>query len=172
MDFEAVSPSEWFFILVHEISHKVDPILGSAVSFYSNPSRAQRVFAMAREHSDPADLSASDREFLQAYLIAGMDRGLLAEHRAWTASFAVYEAGLSAKLWKRIPWAEDILSRRQSGEELAAFIFRILDPHFTDPEPTGVFSYLLVQTELRALRQEFSSRKRVPPLEFFQSFVP
>ncbi|MCM2277100.1 MAG: hypothetical protein NDJ89_03405 [Oligoflexia bacterium] len=158
MDFEAIAPEEWLFIFVHELAHKFDPRLQSATVAYGDPAVFEDVFRhVAKKGAAP--LSKVDQDRLRTHLRAGLDRGLLAEVRAWTLSFSLYEAGVHEGLWGRIDWVDALLQTRPVSMSFERFTFEFLDPRFGDPEPTGFYGLPVVRQELAALREELRSAR-------------
>lgn len=154
MNIGKIPASEWLFIFVHELCHEVDPILKNASAIWNSSARAETIFAMAKTTHDPQNLSTTDHTALREYIHAGLDRGLLAEYRAWFICFSIYEAGKSYHLWSQIPWMELVMASKTPQESLETFTFRYLDARFIDPQPEGFFSLSIVQLEYKNMRQE------------------
>ncbi|MCM2322171.1 MAG: hypothetical protein NDJ90_02810 [Oligoflexia bacterium] len=162
MDFEAIAPDEWLFIFVHELAHKFDARLQAATVAYGDPAVFEDVFRhVAKKGATP--LSKKDRERLRAQLRAGLDRGLLAECRAWTLSFSLYETGIQEGLWARIDWVDALLQTRPASMSFERFTFEFLDPRFSDPEPSGFYGLPLVRLELASLREVLRQEFRASP---------
>lgn len=92
-----------------------------------------------------------------------MNRGFLAEYRAWTSTFALY---IEAKATGANPieWAETVLGERLPRERLDRFVFRFLDAGFEDPRE-GVYAYPIVRQALAELRAELRNRGEPPSLD-------
>jgi hypothetical protein len=171
---DRIPGQEWFFIFSHELVHRMDPVLAGAITEF-NAESLERVALLAKTSRNSKDLPRADRRLLRKVLMAGLNRGLLAEYRAWYYVFDGYEPGIRAGLWPRIQWVERILSRRNRGESLSHFVFRYLDPQFTDPDD-GIYSLDLVRGELQAIRAELRSKKSGPsmgslPNAIFMSYL-
>ena len=110
-----------------------------------------------------ADLTEAERGELNRWLLFGMDRGLLAEYRAWAATFKIYQEGLAIGLWTRRPWLDKILSQKRSEEKYSEFSFRFLDARSADPTEL-IFSNRLIADGLKTLRQTLRDAPAPPPL--------
>lgn len=161
MNFSKIDPDEWLIILVHELLHGIDQRLASSIGEYSNPELTTRL--AASKASQIEDLPVELRTQLTGWLMAGLDRGFLAEYRAWTATLRIYQDGVSDGLWKKIDWAEKFLAQRRPGESLSELTFRVLDPQFIDPSE-GIFSLPLVSLALKNVRHQLQSAKNPPSL--------
>ncbi len=139
LDVSRIPSTEWLLIFAHELLHSLDPMLSEAVRGYDQPQLLERLGARAQILSDPSGLSREDREALTRWIEAGLGRGLWAEYRAWTLTFAIYDQGLQEKLWPRIEWMERILSSRRKDEALDAFTYRFLDERSEDRESGNFF---------------------------------
>ncbi len=164
MDFQAIAPEEWFFIFVHELTHRLDPKLNSAIQAYGDTAAFRFGFELQTRMDRGETVSSHALEPLRSLLFVGLDRGLLAEYRSWTFCLSVYEAGKKASLWKEIGWVNQILAQREKTESLDRFTFRFLDPRFMDPIPEGFFALPIVRSEIASLRQELRESTDSPDL--------
>lgn len=151
MNLSKVTGGEWPLIFVHEIAHALDDRMSKAISEYNDRDLAKRVAANPESNPD-----------LDRWLKAGLDRGLLAEYRAWVVSLAAYQEARTSHAWASIAWVDELLAQQKPMENLETFIFRYLDERFTDPTE-GIFSLPSVQKRLKEMRAEF--RRKTPPLE-------
>ena len=164
MDFQTIPPEEWLFIFVHELTHRLDPELSRAIRDYGDSRAFRQGFDLQSQVDRGEPVTSSERESLRTLLMAGLNRGLLAEYRSWTFCLSVYRSGERAGLWKNISWVSDILSLQKPLESVSAFTFRFLDPRFKDPEATGFFSLPIVRSELLEIRSQLRSSFRAPSL--------
>lgn len=95
---------------------------------------------------------------LKTFVQSGLDRGLLAEYRAWLLCFSIYEEGKRTGLWGAIPWMESIITEKYPNESWESFTFRYLDRNFEDPDFTGIFSLKIMQEQYFQLRQELRTK--------------
>jgi hypothetical protein len=163
MDFARIHPDDWMVIFVHETLHALDDQIWAGMKLYSRAELPKRFVKLSSTYSRLADLTPNDQRDLRAWLVAGMDRGLLAEYRAWTATFAIYREGLAEELWSRREWLEQVLGDRADGETLARFAFRYLDARSLDPSD-GIFSNPLIRSALETVRAELRAAAVPPPL--------
>lgn len=157
MNFTKIPPAEWEIYFIHEFAHSLDSELLNSITPFANVELIQSFYTATKNNS----WSEEQKQQLTAWLLHGLNRGFLAEYRAWTVTFALYLEGLRDGTFKKIRWMDDILSHQQPGESLKSFILRYLSPHFTDPQK-GPFSSPQVQESLKVLRQELLTNP--PPL--------
>jgi hypothetical protein len=160
MNFALIDPNEWLVILSHELLHSLDETLSSAIGRYSNSDEVSEFVSSSKSSSDPQALNSSERRDLDSWLTAGLDRGFLAEYRAWTVTFEIYQEGLAEGLWSNISWLDAILRKKPKEQSLSLFTLLYLDPAFPDPTD-GIFSVKLIQSELSHVRQVI--RTSAPP---------
>lgn len=158
MNLEKVPHDEWMLIFMHELLHGLDDELRAAVPIFNDRALARDVAEWGRTRKLEG-LSTAERARLDAWLRAGLDRGLLAEHRAWLVTMRLYQAGVKHGMWAKIGWVEALLAQRKKGESLRRFLYRFLDERFPDPRE-GIFAWPLVQARLKQIR---SKLRRNPP---------
>jgi hypothetical protein len=163
MDIARIDPGEWLLILTHELIHDVDSIVPIAVQKYSNVELAKHLIERAAKSSDPASLPADEHRAYKDWIEAGMDRGLLAEVRAWAITILIYEDGLREGLWQRIAWLDDVMAKREPSESWERFSLRFLSERSEQPRE-GVFVHELARNLLEEVKGELLRGER--PLEF------
>lgn len=156
LHFGEVKPNDWLILFSHEVLHSLDEQLWVGVNTYSQPEEAAKFAAWSEQFSTVSALPPPEQIELQAWIRAGLDRGLLAEYRAWSATFEIYFEGMSEGLWKPIDWIDAIVQQRKPKESLEAFTFRFLDARSPDPTD-GLFAHKLLQSALAKTRQEIRS---------------
>jgi hypothetical protein len=162
LDFSQIPANEWFIIFIHEVSHSLDPYLIGAVEAFGNEKTHIDILKMAHRTDNPDDLSLKEKEEIFNWIRAGLDRGFLAEYRAWTVSFKLYLEGKNT-LWTSIDWMEDISKYKRSNERLETFILRFLDPRFTNPSD-DLFALPLVKKSLILFRKSLLTGEAKAPL--------
>ena len=160
MNFTRIPPNDWLIIFTHEILHSLDQRIFSAVGTFGNQNLVKQIAQAAQDKSTLEEFSESLRAQMDDWLIAGLDRGFLAEYRAWTLTFEIYQDGLKEELWQPISWLDKIL-QDQGEQDLKSLTFQTLDPKFTDPTD-GIFSLPLVSQELINVRAQL--RIKIPDL--------
>jgi hypothetical protein len=163
MDVTRIHASEWLVILAHELLHDVDMMIPAAVRKYSDVQIAIRLIERAKSTSLPSDLSDDERRMFKDWIQAGMDRGLLAEARAWTITILVYQDGLNEGLWGRIAWLDAVMSERRPNEPWERFSLRFLAARSAQPRES-VFAHALSRNLLDEVKSELLNGLR--PLEF------
>jgi hypothetical protein len=170
MNFAEIDPNDWLIIFVHETLHAVDDQIMLGVQGYANTDLVKHFVDLSQQTQSCDQLSSSDHASLNQWLMFGLDRGLLAEYRAWSATFLIYQQGLQEGLWNNRPWLDQILTELKPGESLPYFTYRYLDPRSTDPTD-GIFSNPLIASGLAELRQELRSSLAPPPLDDLASIL-
>jgi hypothetical protein len=164
MVFDEIPPEEWLFLFVHELTHRLDPILAKAITAYGDKSKHDYAFALQAQMSSGKNLTSQDLEPIRSLLLSGLDRGLLAEYRSWFFCLSIYRAGQAKGLWGRIDRFERIFELQRPGEALATFTYRFLDGRFVDPRPAGLYGLPVVISVLRDMREELRSSPHSPSL--------
>jgi hypothetical protein len=163
MDITRTEPGEWFVILSHELVHRLDSKIPGAIAEYSKVDIAMRLIAKAQTTTRPVDLSPVEREDFKNWIHAGMERGLLAEARAWAITLLIYEDGLRAGLWQRIDWLDEVLVDRRAEESWERYALRLMTTRSHQPRE-GAFAYTLTLNLLEEVKREVLEGKR--PFEF------
>lgn len=157
-----------------QLIHSIDPFLKGAITVYGDSEMGKQIIQWSKLTDNPDQLNPNERDRLYTWLKAGLDRGLVAEYRAWTLTFQIYQDGLVEGLWKPISWIDDILSLKQENERLENFIYDFLDKNFVDPSElheseevqNKIFLLPLVKNAIMKIRQEYrTSKPTLIPLE-------
>lgn len=127
MDVTRLSSGEWLFIFMHELYHALDDQLYEAIVEFTNEDLVDSVKKMSKTKSNLVELTDEEMTALDRYATAGLNRNLFAEYRAWSFGFTVYEKGMEEKLWKKIPFIENVLSFKDKNESMNGFIYRYLN---------------------------------------------
>lgn len=154
-DFAKIDRDDWLIYFVHEVAHRFDTHLTEAIQTYSQLDQVQDLVKTQRA------LSSQDQALADKVLIAGMNRGYLAEVRAWSFTARIYELGLKDELWPRRAWMDHILYERQPQESYDAFWLRYLDSRFTDPD-VPPFNTALIKPRLDAIRAQIRKSRQLP----------
>gem|GEM_PF-5022588 len=172
-DFTSIPPHELNFILFHETAHALDEELMRSIAPFKDPIqqlRIRQLLAALPEDARSDELPQPLKEVLTPWLIAGLNRGLWAEYRAWRATFALYRSGVQARMGKPpIPWFEEVMTAIQLAQETPegrvlsweTHLYRYLDSHSKDPED-GIFAHPVVRQELSRLRAEARNSPHPP----------
>jgi hypothetical protein len=158
MNVDRIHPNEWNFLLVHELTHYTDAVLQKASDVWGDRELARKIFDLSVHNSSLTTLSVTEKALVRSYIQAGLDRGLLAEYRAWVGCFSSYQAGKTQGLWGEIPWMEEIVSQKLKSQSWESFTLQYLDRTFTDPEFTGIFSLEIVKETYLSLREELRTK--------------
>jgi len=151
-DLFEIDPAAFNIYLIHEFAHVFDPKLAQAINIFNNSELTSDVAAMVRSKKQLPELSTDDRSKLDRYLTAGLDRGVLAELRAWTTSSELYLELL--KFGEQTPAAflDHILgsNRNLSEVQLHQIWQDYLFKNFDKPT-TGLFASPLLQADLAVI---------------------
>lgn len=157
MDFSKIPPSDWLLIFTHEYAHSLDSTLSESMPVFSDPGIQRKILSILKINHSSSPLSEEATQTIDYWLMAGLNRGFLAEVRAWALSFEIYEEMKKNKADFKIDWLEDILKQKMNSENWIAFSIRYLSPRFKDPtgasEEEGVlFKSPLILERLSQLR--------------------
>lgn len=153
INFEKVPADEWLVIFIHEFAHGLDSELVKSLNVYANPIWIRQFTELAINDVPVERWPEEARQNLHIWLRVGLNRGYLAEYRAWATTFALYIEGLADGTFKKVDWLEEILQQKHQQESLRQFTLRFLSPGFEDPT-YGPFQYPVIQKELKKVRQE------------------
>lgn len=152
MNFLKMDPNEWFIIFIHEHIHALDKILVDSLAVYGDENLTQTLQNYKKQNLSFSKWDHSIKGKLSHWLIAGLNRGFLAEYRAWTVTFELYiEARTNNKI-QPIFWLDDILKYKKPDESSASFSLRFLSPNWSDPKEE-LFSYPPIHNKLLQLRK-------------------
>ncbi len=171
MDIQRVQASEWFVILAHELVHYLDQKIQQGGAGFSDPETAQLMVAWAQRTASPSDLPEQDRMRIERWMEHGLDRGLLAEARAWTITLQIYQEGLRENIWQKTPWLSEILKEKRSDETLPNFSLRYLAARTYQPRES-IFTWDLSRNILGELINKFVSGTRTWGFESLEQLLP
>ena len=147
--------NEWFIVFTHEFSHALDETLAEATAQASDaefPSLAGKTTNVGE---------------IDAWVQNGLDRGLLAEYRAWASTAAVYVEARAANRLDAVGWFDEMIGPDRTDARRARLsIFAKLDAAFKDPT-SAPYDRPLVAARLKALRARLrneADRGRPPPI--------
>jgi len=159
MDFERIPPNEWLMIFTHEMAHVLDENLKAASEIYADDKTVKVLADWAHKVTSSQDLPPEVREKLTRWIKAGLDRGLVAEYRAWHLTFVIYREGLNVQAWRPIAWLDEILAQQRDGESHEQFVYRYLHERFEDPtHEDPLFQLPLIKSELFETRSAYLKR--------------
>ncbi len=120
--------------LVHELVHKLDEnaLFKSSLN-YSNISDQKKIWGLAQKYSLPHQLNYNEKALLDQYLLNGLNRGLLAEFKAWSLSYRIYQEMIDHQEINPISWAQKVLNKHPINQSYLDFIFSYYQPRFTKP---------------------------------------
>lgn len=151
MDWGRVPANEWLIILVHELLHSLDTRIWDGLELAGTPVNVRRVQKLVKKFTAPHALNPTDSEFMSQWVSAGLDRGLWAEYRAWLATLAIYEAGLTDGLWVPIDWLDRIVQECPADFKRELCFYKFIDARSPDPM-SGLLGTSLVLGQIRQVR--------------------
>lgn len=153
IDIENVSPQAWLVRFVHEIAHSLDSEMYASLKVYNDEEFLKNLEVYGEKKVALKSLDAVTRKKLDQWLIAGLNRGLLGEYRAWLVTLLIYNEGLQDGTFSEMKWLEEIKKSQPVGVSLSVHLFRYLSPSWIDPTE-GWFAYEYIQQALLELRQK------------------
>ncbi len=135
-----IPPNEWPLIFVHEILHRRDETLQSSIVTYNNSENITQMMALLKSNRKWEALMPNEQQLMLDQIERALNRGFLAEFRAWTLTLQVYQEWLEQKEIIAIPWVEEILLNKKENQPLADYIYNYLYPRFTKPIAEGVYA--------------------------------
>ncbi len=127
MDITRTPANEWLFIFMHELFHALDNELYNAIVEFSNEDLMISIKKISNKKKNLVELTSEEMKKLDQFALAGLNRGLFAEYRAWFFGFSVYESGIAEGLWRKILFVENVLSFREKNESMNDFVYRYLN---------------------------------------------
>jgi hypothetical protein len=154
-DIHVSDRNHWFLNFIHEVAHSLDSELRDAIDIYRDPDMHEW---LKNENSDVRleELSPTERARLDRWLLAGLNRGFLAEYRAWLLTYHVYEEGLQDGTFKPDPVWEALKASCPQGTEMRTHLLRTLSPEWVDPA-IGPFKPYFIREALKALREKLDA---------------
>jgi hypothetical protein len=102
-----------------------------------------------------SERSKALRKILWVFLkLAGLNRSIFAEFRAWNFGFSIYEKGLSSNLWRKIPFIENVLSYKDKNEDMKSFVYRYLNER-SKMTNEGILGRSIIQEKIKNYRANF-----------------
>lgn len=153
MNIGELDKNNWLITLVHELAHAKDDVMFESLKSYNQPELVNRLVAWSNSGVRYSNLAASDKAQIHSWLLAGLQRGFLAEYRAWLLTYLVYQEGIADGSFQPIPWLEQISSSKPTNLSIELHILHYLSPSWKDPT-TEIFGHTLVQEALAEVRAE------------------
>ena len=159
MNYAIMNRDDWLFLFIHEFSHYVDPELSSAVrtaiqTFQNDPKFMVEILKKVRSVQRLSDLSTDDQQKIDLYLKTALQRGWIAEVRAWANTLTVYNSLKSDKLIDSVAWADELISHKKDDQSWTEFFAEYLSNRFFYPVGDPVYQ----NTLLRARSDEIEKR--------------
>jgi hypothetical protein len=158
MDITRTSNREWLFIFSHELFHALDSELYEASAYFSNQDNFKEILKMSDQYENLVELRSYQMSKLDAWVMAGLNRGLFAEWRAWNFGLAVYSEGFMENLWGKIPFLESVLSFKSKNENTSTFIYRYLNER-AKLSDEGVLGRTIIKEKIQEQRDQFDPTK-------------
>ncbi|MGZ3653425.1 MAG: hypothetical protein ACXVB9_20510 [Bdellovibrionota bacterium] len=158
LDVDAITPAEWPIIFAHELLHSLDEQLPKSMALYAASPAPALLAKRGAQISNYSNLTPAERAVADPWIVAGLDRGLFAEFRAWVPSALIYVQGRDEGLWGRVDWMEGLLAGKPANQSLESYIFSYLNQRSHDPVD-GIFALPLTQSAVKAVRARFGNGK-------------
>ncbi len=170
VDLDKLGANEWLMIFVHEVAHSLDSELIDSLSIYNNEALIKYFADLGKKNTQLVDVSKSDRKNLDTWLTAGLNRGFLAEYRAWLLTFLIYEEGLKDGTFLPIDWLENLKKNRPAGLDIRIYILQSLSPDWVDPTE-GIFSNQFIRDALTQLRQKIYNNPLMVEMGYIENLL-
>ena len=85
-----IHAQDYSIYLIHEFAHALDPRLGAAIDRFNDESLTSQIAEWVKQKRVYTSLSTEEKRQVDAYVLAGLDRGLFAEWRAWLTTSELY----------------------------------------------------------------------------------
>ena len=156
-DLLEIDPAAFNIYLIHEFAHAFDPELSEAINTFNNSELTAVIAAMVRSKKQWNELSAEDHQNLNRYIIAGLNRGVFAELRAWTTTSILYLELLKYGEQSPVSFLDPILgmNRTLTEADLHQIWKNYLFQNFEKPN-AGLFASPLLQDALKQNLKEFN----------------
>lgn len=158
MDITRTNNREWLFIFSHELFHALDSKLSESSAYFSNQANFNEILIISNQYENLVDIKSYQMSKLDAWVFAGLNRGLFAEWRAWDFGLSVYSQGMEEKLWGRIPFLESVLSFKDKNENRSVFIYRYLNERAKMSEE-GILNKTIIKEKIQEQRDQFDPTK-------------
>jgi hypothetical protein len=154
MDITRTSNKEWLFILMHELYHALDEKMATSSQEFSNEDLFKSIVSISARKQNLVELNSKEDTLLEEWVLAGLNRGLFAEYRAWNFGFSVYQKGIDEGLWRKVPFVEDVLSFKDKNESMSSFVYRYLNER-SKLSTEGILGRPIIQEKIKEKRDEF-----------------
>ncbi len=163
VDVSKVSYQDWYVVLAHELFHNLDSKTNEAIKTFSDAKTVERAVALASSHSSVKELGREDLDFIKTWIFAGLNKGLLAEYRAWVFTDELYRAGKKENLWPLISWLEDAIGGDDlTQEQRNRNILKELLRRKIDPKKRGPFKWPLIREVHQLIISELNAQVTAP----------
>ena len=160
-DLLEIDPAAFNIYLIHEFAHAFDPKLAQAINTFNDSQLTADIAAMVRSKKQLAELSADDRSKLDQYILAGLNRGILAELRAWITTSTLYLDLVNLGEQSPVGFMDQILGSNRSltTQQLAQIWQEYLFKNFEKPN-TNLFASPLLQEDLNVILNSLRAKSK------------
>lgn len=157
IDLVQTEPDEFLSIFIHEFGHANDEIFFAAIEAYADEDAAK--MAARLQPNEWETLPTQQQKRIKDWIMAGLNRGLLAEWRVWTMVFKAYLEGRQTGDMQTVLWMENVLKQKPQNISLENHIFNFLDQNFTNPND-GPYSNPELVRVLEMIRDELRTQPK------------
>ncbi len=170
IDIQQMNANEWLMTFVHEVAHSLDSELIGALDIYNNEKYIIFLHQLGQKNIKLSELDMRQRQYLDNWLMAGLNRGFLAEYRAWLLTYVIYNEGLKDSTFKNITWLDQLVATKPIAENINSHILKQLSKSWSNPT-AGVFSYPFVQSALLELRKKIETNPGLVKMGYIKKLV-
>lgn len=158
MKYDELDRNSWLAIFIHELCHYLDQKLTNAVNDgivlqNEKPDVTKELVGIGQKYNQGVTISPDEAALVDRWISLALERGMMAEIRAWTRTYALYLDLRSENLIGPVKWADEILSQKVTSESMSDFCKRYFDALYAHPTD-GMWTYPYLKNRLETIRSE------------------
>ncbi len=132
--------SDWLLVFAHEMIHVIDEQIHANLSIVANPDLARTVAQIANSKASINELTQDERLTCERFLVSALNRGFLAELRAWWLVRQIYHELHLPPIF----WLEHLYAEGTPNKSTEARFVQALSERFPT-SLTGLFGLPIIQ---------------------------
>lgn len=171
MDINQMTSNDWLIVFIHEVAHSLDSELVDSLEQYNDFNYIDELIRLGAKNTSFSELNDSERQKLDSWLMAGLNRGFLSEYRAWLLTYLIYEEGIKDGTLTEVNWLQALKQNKPVEMKTTYYILRYLSPSWKDPVGGQVaygkinpFAYDYVKAALKELRIKIDENPEIVKL--------
>lgn len=151
MDITQIHPRDWDILFIHELGHHLDKKMETYVREFNSLSVRERVKEITERYDKKLEVKKDDIQFLDEWLMNGMNIRLLSEWRVWSFTLDYISADQAIQYGPRTFWLKGLAGKDQVTRKIE--LFQFLDRNFINPTDQN-FSHPLIKNRILFLREK------------------